>query len=118
MNLLFGAKYNVGASSRVRVVHMGYLVGNHNYFYDMDPEYKYNFDETKVTEYVKASTSISMYKYNGFSTQNSTYGCYNYISTIPRGYTSLITGKTYIHTFDKTLSQIFEHGLDYLDELN
>ncbi|HAS37530.1 MAG TPA: hypothetical protein DCS04_02805 [Ruminococcaceae bacterium] len=116
MNNLFGVRYNTSESTNFTgksyVIDLNYLDGNHNYFYSMDPEYIYNFDETKVVNYVLGCTSISEDHYPSIPTEDFTR-----YPGIKSGYRSLVTGEVYAYTIRKTLSQILSHGHDYLDEL-
>ncbi len=111
LNLCFGVVYqNKTSSFKTLVKDCGYLDGNTCYEEDMKYKNSLYFDETQVTRYVIGSMSLSEDKYINSS--------YNYQPNTPRGYESQLTGEIYEHSIRKSLSQIFNHGLDYLDELN
>lgn len=111
LNLCFGVVYrNNTARFNTFVKDCGYLDGNKMYDEDMENKNPLYFDETLVTRYVVGSASVSVDKY----AKNS----YDQQPDMPRGYESQLTGKIYAYSIRKSLQQIFDHGHDYLDEIN
>lgn len=77
---------------------------------DMREKNPLYFDQTLVTRFVVGSASVSEDKYAKDS--------YDFQPDMPRGYGSQLTGTIYAHSIRKSLQQIFDHGHDYLDEIN
>lgn len=111
LNLCFGVVYrNNTARFNTLVKDLEYLNGNTLYMEDMENKNPLYFDETLVTRYVVGSASVSVDKY--------TKDSYDAQPDMPRGYESQLTGEIYAYSIRKSLQQIFDHGHDYLDEIN
>ena len=111
LNLCFGVVYrNNTAKFNTLVKDCGYLDGNKMYDEDMRYKNPLYFDETLVTRYVVGSMSLSEDKYDKPS--------YDQQPDMPHGYGSQLTGEIYAYSIRKSLQQIFDHGHDYLDEIN
>ena len=111
LNLCFGVVYrNNTAKFNTLVKDLKYLNGNTLYMEDMENKNPLYFDETLVTRFVVGSASVSVDKY--------TKDSYDAQPDMPRGYESQLTGKIYAYSIRKSLQQIFDHGHDYLDEIN
>ena len=111
LNLCFGVVYrNNTAKFNTLVKDLDYLRGNTLYMEDMENKNPLYFDETLVTRFVVGSASVSVDQYDEDS--------YDAQPDMPRGYESQLTGKIYAYSIRKSLQQIFDHGHDYLDEIN
>ncbi len=103
MNLCFYVRYTTRSEFNTTSKKLGYLEGNKDYYYSQD-EAPFEFNTSLVTSAVRSSASLST---KAASTNSS---------ILPIAYTSSVTGETYAHTIQKTLSEIFADGHDYLND--
>ena len=103
MNLCFYVRYTTTYNYKTTSEKWGYLEGNKDYYLSQDKN-PFEFNTARVTSAVRSWASLSIEEAASDS----------YI--MPKGYTSSITGETYAHTIQKTLSEIFADGHDYLND--
>lgn len=102
MNVCFYVQYTNAYNFKTSSADWGYLVGNTDYYYTQDGS-SFVFNTSRVTSFVRSWASLST-----TPVSTSSY-------TMPVGYTSPVTGVTYSHSIQKTLSEIISNGHDYLN---
>lgn len=102
MNLCFAVWYtNETFACSTVIKDWGYLEGNRRYYGSMGRE-EFIYNQSLITDQVQSWASLSVYK-----AKKSSYA-------MPSPYKSPVTGQYYGHRCTKELSEILEHGHDYL----